>query len=267
MNFSVEGILVATLLILPGFLSSSIQRYFVKDRGSEAQWVAVSALRSLGLNAATSITLVALVKLVEWDLVVQEFTNQLKLLTVQQVGLYLLVLYGFALLYGLAMGLLWRHGRRFAFAQGWTPVSPFDDVFNDALAPVFRSKANRRRRNTDDYRRPWIRIALDDQTEVMGLLARSSVRIAVDKPFEVFLDPLYVRDKESGAWRPPQPPDGTEWVGAYMRVEPKTPMLVFAAPEVWRPSHPGAEEDQAAPPAELPGKEMFFFLRERRSGA
>lgn len=233
MDISVEGILVATLLILPGFLASSVERLFIDQAASEAQWIAVSALRSLGLNAAAALSLIVTVKLIAWDSLLQDFGNQLKLLTLRQAGLYLLVLYGLALIYGMIKGLLWKYWKNVSFIRRWTPISPYNDVWTDALDNTFRTKENRKLAGRPEQRCPWVCIALDEHTDIIGALTRSSMRIEPDKPFEIFLDPAYIRkdEKISQAMRL----DGTHVTGAYIRVEPKMPVFVLSAPSSWRP--------------------------------
>ena len=232
MDITVEGILVATLMILPGFAASSVQRAFIGQKGSEAQWIAVSALRSLVLNALTAIALTLAVKIIYWDLPVNDLSSQLSLLTVRQVGLYLLVLYALAISHGLAFGLLWKYGPTVAFRIGWTPVSPYEDVFTDALDSVFGSKENRKLSGDSKQKIPWLWVNLEAKIEVLGALKRSSVDIEQDKPFEIFLQPVYTRG-QGGCWEKLETPYGTEAVGAHIRIEPKTPVFVFSAPRNW----------------------------------
>lgn len=250
MNLGLESILVATFLILPGFLSSTIQKNIVKDQAPISQWIPVSILRSFVLNAIICAMFIFIAGYLQWTvpdvnlqptllaLSLSEAKNLNGQLTIQDLAIYLAVLYTIAAAYGLAMGFLWKKGKSVAFARGWTPVSPFPDVWTDALSTEFSSPKNLALEKTEQ-RKPWVRVKIESGAEVLGMIERSNVTIERDKPIELFLSRVFWINGRTGRAEAIKSISGSKAVGIYVRLDPKQCVEILSAPMNWSPDYGG----------------------------
>lgn len=97
---------------------------------------------------------------------------------------------------------------------------------------------------------PWIRVQVDDSCVLIGRLYRSSEKIDKDKPFEVFLTPVFQQDRQTGQVKELGKLADAEFLGIYLRIHEEAVAEIFSAVESWRPkqpqAHSGSTEDLGA---------------------
>jgi hypothetical protein len=230
MEFTLEGYVIAVLGILPGFLASGIQNFLVPQAGRSkiGEWVATSILTSLWLNVIVSIFFLTIFSdSVSLSSNIIRFVQDLRDQPVTRFLWYGGWIYSAASVWGLVSSLL--ASRLVSLPHRWrlTPISPVPNVFTDELDSRFRTKENLRLRDRPEQDVPWIRINRVELT-VIGRLRRSNVEFDIEKPFEVFLSPAYVIDKD--ARKTIASPDGI-----HLRVSPTDIVEIHSARADWVP--------------------------------
>ncbi|MEM7223956.1 MAG: DUF6338 family protein [Pseudomonadota bacterium] len=245
MSFSIEELLIALFLILPGFVTTLLQRVFhPKLFDSGLEWTAVSLLRSLLLNGVV-VLLAILSKEFSAALTLERLKEAVKTTTLGELALYFLGLYLLAALWGVALGrfpaLTPQHwARRFK----WTTVTRYTSIWNQ----VIHTRLDR-----DASLKPWLRLKLKDGREVLGRLRDSSLIVDRDKPIEIFMSPVYhITDKGPVEI---ESTDALQFKGTYFRLEPDTPLDFYVADRGWRP--PDGMELLRRPPAPPSANELI----------
>lgn len=143
MNLGVEGLIVAITLILPGFVASRVQAAVTDRPPTQAnQWIAVSLLRGFILNGVGLVIVVWLTDIFAMGGNFATVKTNLNQITVEKGLTYLGGIYVTAILYGLVIGFVLQRGRETLFTRGWTPISPYPDVWTDILSEKFETKEN-----------------------------------------------------------------------------------------------------------------------------
>ncbi len=240
MNIGFESALVAIFLVLPGFLTTILQRSITNisqgkddEAGTTATWAAVSLLRSLAMNAiATPLYFVASSSFSFEDTFFQ-IQSKLNDLPLSEFSVYLGCLYTLALVFGVILGL--QHKivtlHRWLHIQGWTSVTPNPNVWNAAIDSFFKAREVGINRQ---HGVPWVQVQVTDNRIVAGRLQRGNVSIQQDKAFEIFLTQSY--EIIDGEIVLPRTQRGFDCLGTYLRVTEQMPVHLFNGPENWDPA-------------------------------
>jgi len=229
MELGADDFLLTLVLVLPGFVTTLVERAFQPRRFAEfSEWLAVSVLRSLWLN------LLVLAAFVWWtdpgitDLKLSELADHLNAVALQQAALYVAAVYAAAPVWGVLKGTVWWLSFRAVLARGrWSKLRPFDNVWNDVL----RSALTQPGVGTPT---PWVRVSVGEGRVVLGRLRKSSVHVDRDKPIEVYLSPAYeVTGGPLQDLRIAIP--GIHFNGIYLRIGPETFVEIYATRPDWAP--------------------------------
>ncbi len=227
MNVDLQQLAVALLMLVPGFITTAVQRAFAPRRfTSDTHWVVSSLLVALPLN---------LLILVPFLLVGLPAVGALRLKDLPQIAqnatagaalIYLLLLYVLSLVVGLMLGrfpvlrlraLLNRSGL-VAFAQH---PSVWDRIF-EVRQPSDRPAA-------------WLCVRFDSGRTILGHLRNSSEHIDKEQPFEVYLEEPH--EWQYGRWVPLETAAMLRGRadGVYTRILPTQVVEFYFAPIDWKP--------------------------------
>ena len=219
MNINVQQLLVALVMLVPGFIATGVQRAFLPKRfSSDLQWVVHSLLLAAFLNG-----LVLSAFLINdssyLSLSVEDLTVKLKQVKVETVAFYLLALYSGGAIWGALSGAIPKLGLRAMLNQfGIVSYSEDPSVWHRLFVkqrPTSRPKT-------------WVQLGLDDGRTILGHLCHGSEHIDKDQPFEIYLDEVHVRS--GPIWEP------IAGDGMYLRLNPDQPAELHFKPVGWMPN-------------------------------
>ena len=233
MSVNLQQLLVALVMLVPGFIVTRIQRGFRPTRfPSQFEWFVSSILHGVVLNAALLFAVLWFVPDYR-STTLLDASEKLQKLSVQGAVFYLTVLYLFAVAWGAVSG-------RFSFLElraitnrlGLTPYAEHSSVWArifDKQVPANRSAI-------------WIRFDGDDGAQCLGRLRHSSEVVELDKPIELYLSPLYVFSDESESWDISRlSKTGEKSDGCYMRLTSDSAAQFLFREQDWAPFEASAE--------------------------
>lgn len=230
MELGADDFLLTLVLVLPGFVTTLVERAFQPRRYAEfAEWLAVSVLRSLGLNLAVAAGFVWWSDPALLQRPLSSVPDAIEAVTLARAALYVATLYALAPVWGVLKGTVAWLSFGAVLARGrWSKLRPFDNVWNDVLRTALVLPGAR------TAPAPWIRVSVGEGRVVLGRLRKSSVHVDRDKPIEVYLSPAY--EVTAG---PLEPLDirlaGIRFQGIYLRIGPETFVEIYAAGPDWLP--------------------------------
>ena len=236
MNFSTEGLVIFVLLLAPGFLCSWVQNSFVRSEETSNQFIARSIVISIVVNAVMIILIFSDLRELHGQSKVSEAKKIFEDLKFEKLFIYVALSYGIAILLGIIGGYASKNYPKIAAKLNWTPVTPYPSVWADRLDTEFRTPENLFLDGLSCQLRPWILVPLSSTSSAIGIMTRSSVDILQDKPIELFLENVYIKNKYD-SWRKQKPQNKASELGLYLRVEPRTPIIIYSAPENWVPTN------------------------------
>ncbi len=191
MSINLQQAFVALILLVPGFIVTSMQRGFkTKTFSSQSEWFVTSILQSIFLNLVTFAIASCFIDI--YGYTIKDAEIKLRDINVINVYYYFILLYAFAVIWGIVSGKWQSLGfRAVANKLGITPYGEHSSVWDrlfDKQVP-------------DDARAIWVTTIIDDGSEILGRLRHSSEIVVQDKPIELYITPYYVM--ENGAWKSP----------------------------------------------------------------
>lgn len=227
MEFTLEGLVLAIVAILPGFVRTAARQVIAPETERDtADWVAGSIVGSLVLNAVMLPVFVVYFHSLDLTKDIGSIKQAVLAVSGWRVLGYLGALYGLAVVSGLLAGAFAAYSpRELAYRLRLTPISPASNVFNDVLDDLMR-RASRPRPA------PWIRVRRKD-TLILGRLNNSSVDFDVDKPIEIFLDRVTLQRRGTLLLREPNIEE--RFQGLYLRLLPDDLVEILLAPPEWDP--------------------------------
>ena len=227
MSINLQQLLVALVMLVPGFIVTRIQRAFRPRRfSSQFEWFVSSILHGIVLNAVLVIALLWFVPGYR-AITLIEASVRLKQLAIPDVALYLAVLYLVAGIWGAISGMFsFLELRALANRFGLTRYAEHSSVW----ARIFDVQV------PDDRKTTWLRFDGGNSEQFFGRLRHSSEIVEQDKPIEVYFAPLYrlVGDQ----WQPvilsgtPEKCDG-----CYMRLTHENSIQFFFRDSEWNVPH------------------------------
>ncbi len=216
MNINLQQLIVALVILVPGFISSGIYRLFLTRRfESDFTYVVKSLLISIVLNF---ITLGIFIYAESYEnLSVSELSEEIKTLKLSDLINYFVLLYGASILHGFLVGRVWFFNLQLLLERFEIIRSKGEDsVWISAL----HKYSNKRKKNI------WVKITSDDQI-VFGRLRRSSEFVDHDSAFEIYLINTYRLRKNTL-----KPMDND---GLYLRLNPDQITEIFYREKDWLP--------------------------------
>lgn len=189
MSLDLEQALLLLILVVPGFIVSSIQRAFgARNYSSQFEWFVSSVILSILLNFTVSASYV-LFDMMPFN-TYKEVLKQLPEIKIFHIVIYAAIVYISAVVFGILSG-KWQTSslRRLAVKLGLTSYAPNSSVWDR----LFEKQV------PDNRRRIWIRTTINQGTEIFGRLRHSSEIVEQDKPIEIYVSPFYVL--HDGAWK------------------------------------------------------------------
>lgn len=200
--------LVLLVMLVPGFIVTSIQRGFRPRRfATQFDWFASSILYSIYLNAVVFIFWLLAVPDGQ-ALTIDGVSKQFGSLKITWLLWYLAALYIIAVIWGAITGRWQTIGfRAIANRLGITQYGEHGSVW----ARVFDRQVPARKGAI------WLKICLEGGTTIFGKLRHSSARVEQDKPIEVYISPYYELTNEG--WKRASLPKGDEISdGIYLKI-------------------------------------------------
>ncbi len=215
--------LVLMVMLVPGFIVTSIQRGFRPRRfATQFDWFVTSVLYGIGLNAACLILLLLVVPGYKALNVVDVF-NQIQTLNVLWIALYFCGLYIISVICGGLTGKWQIIGlRAIANRLGITPYAEHSSVW----ARLFDKQVPSERDAI------WVKISIGNAIPIFGRLRHSSAWIEQDKPIEVYISPYYELTKDG--WKPAsleRDREGSD--GIYLKITNETSVEFFFRDQEW----------------------------------
>lgn len=168
---------------------------------------------------------------------ITEIQIQLSNLPGKSAVIYVVLLLSIGVMWGLVSGFLplteWY--RQSAYARAVSPFAPDRDVFNMALGQIFRSKKNLRLSGKECQAVPWIQCELANH-RIFGRMQYSSKHIDRNKPFEIFLSPVYELKDGTAIRLESAFGEGSRMKGVYMKIRPEQELYVISARADWLPN-------------------------------
>ncbi len=215
--------LVLMVMLVPGFIVTSIQRGFRPRRfATQFDWFVTSVLYGITLNAACLILLLLVVPGYKTLNVIDVF-NQIQTIKVLWIVLYFCGLYILAVVWGGLTGKWQIIGLRAIVNRlGITPYGEHSSVWDrlfDKQVPSGRDAI-------------WVKISMGDADPIFGRLRHSSAWVEQDKPIEVYISPCYELTKEG--WKPTSlAREGEESDGIYLKITNETSVEFFFRDQAW----------------------------------
>ena len=227
MSINLQQLLVALVMLVPGFIVTRIQRAFRPRRfSSQFEWFVSSILQGVVLNAVLIITLFWFVPDYR-VMTLLEASSRLKQLAIQDVAFYLTALYLFAVIWGAISGRFpFLELRALANRFGLTRYAEHSSVW----ARIFDVQVPNNRKAT------WLRFDGGNSEQFFGRLRHSSEFVEQDKPIEVYFAPLYrlVDDQWQHVSLSGTP---EQCDGCYMRLTPENTIQFFFRALEWNVPH------------------------------
>jgi len=191
MSIDFEQMLVLLVLVIPGFIVTSMHRAFgTKSYENQFEWFVVSVIQSIFLNILTLMFFVNLnlIHIVNYE----EAIKKLPQVPIDQLLFYIFSVYLVGAVWGAVTG-KWQQTslRSLAKALKITKYAPNPSVW-DRLFEV---------QIPEGKERIWVYTKAADATEIFGRLRHSSEIVAQDKPIELYISPYFV--KTNGDWHIP----------------------------------------------------------------
>ena len=226
MDINVQQLLVSLFLLVPGFISTEIQKsYSPKKYETDFQWVVSSLLISLVINAML-IFIILLFSEFRIDTKLSEVSSLDDEISLFTVGIYVFLLYGFSVLWGILSGAYPLFGlKAFLNHFGIVPYAHNPSVW-DRIFEVRRPKE-----------RPVTWVKFNQCNEVyLAHLCHSSSHVEMDKSFEIYVD--RVHRHECNKWVPygfGQNSDHIPCDGVYFRITPESFIELYFQNINWDP--------------------------------
>jgi hypothetical protein len=225
MNIGLQQLAVALIMLVPGFIATSIQKAFAPRRfSSDLHWTVSSLMIALILNLVVLFPFILI-----WRPKVFGFTlkavSQIDDITITVVLIYVLILYAVAIALGALLGFFPKLRLRAVLnSAGLTGFAQDPSVWDRIFS----------KRRPPDRPITWLCLRLGDGHVLLGHLRHSSEYIDMDKPFEVYLeDPYEWKDKH---WiRLETHSLGARADGIYTRILPEQVVEFYFAKKDWKP--------------------------------
>jgi hypothetical protein len=227
MNVDFQQLAVALIMLVPGFITTSIQRAFAPRRfASDAHWVVSSLLIALPLNFLAMLPFWVMHLPAAATLRLRDLPESARNVSAGAALTYVLVLYSLALVVGLLVGrfpglrlrALLNRARVVSFAEH---PSVWDRIFD-----VRRPK---------DRPTTWLCIRAEHGKLVFGHLRNSSEHIDRQHPFEIYLEQPH--EWLYGRWVPMEidAPLRRKADGVYLRILPAQLVELYFVADGWKP--------------------------------
>ena len=219
MSIDLQQILVALVMLVPGFIVSNIQRTFISKRfETDFQWVVSSLLIAIMLNAAAMAVFIT-IKTEISDLTLKALSEEIIKVKLFTVLIYFAALYFTSVVVGLILGIFPNlQVRTLLNKLKLTSLGSDPSVWNR----IFRMQRTKERPIT------WLKIKLDEHRTILGHLKHSSERVDMDAAFEVYLNEIY-DVKTDGSLTP------AKMDGLYLRLNPDQPAEIYFKTRDWKP--------------------------------
>lgn len=224
MSIDLEQAIVLLVLVVPGFIVTTMHRAFgTKSYDAQFEWFVVSVIQSVFLNFITLIFFVStnLVQIVSYE----EALKHLPKTPIGDLFIYIFTVYIAGALWGGITG-KWQQTslRSLAKVLRITRYAPNPSVW-DRLFDVQVPKGKER---------IWVYTKTADATEIFGRLRHSSETVAQDKPIELYISPYYV--KTNDMWKKPSIFSEENCSdGMYMKLTDEKYIQFYFKDENWRP--------------------------------
>lgn len=218
-----DGVALAALLLMPGLVTLIVMSVILGSQHRTGfEWLGHSLLCSITLNAL-KLWFTGPIRFSDFQ-TYEAFRSALPNLPLETVNEHLLYLYSAAVFFGVALGvgsLTVRNGRKWlVFGAGRPTPTDHDSVFN---ATIMRLEDVVKRKRSGAI---WLLLDVDGH-RCLGQLRSANLKVARDKPIELFLQPVYQVDDEPIL---PSLPSFT-LCGLYHRLEPGKPVMIFSGAE------------------------------------
>lgn len=224
MSIDLEQALVLLVLVIPGFIVTSMHRAFgIKIYGAQFEWFVVSVAQSIFLNFVT------LVVFVSFDLIqistYEEVIKKLPKTSIDELLIYILSVYFVGAIWGGITGKWQQTSLRslanFLKITKYAPnLSVWDRLF-DVQVP-------------DGKKRIWVYTKTSDSTEIFGRLRHSSEIVSQDKPIELYISPYFV--KVNDQWERPSILSADNFSdGIYIKLTDEQYMQFYFKGDDWSP--------------------------------
>ncbi len=220
MNVNLQQLVVALIMLVPGFIGTNIQKAFSARRyASDFEWVVKSLLVAIVLNG---ITLIFFIRLFGYDHItnpigqVPSLANSIRIV---DVFYYLGSLYLSSILYGFSLG-LYPNLQLTAILNRLklTNVGREESVWNT----IFR------KHRPEDRKATWLKIKESNELVIIGRLRHSSVNVDMDLPFEIYMNKVHYQS-DDGRYVPYASD------GMYLRLMPNQQAEILFKEEDWSP--------------------------------
>jgi len=221
MNINLQQLLVALVMLVPGFIASEIQKLlFTKRYSSDLVWVVKSLLTAIVLNGLTlSVALVFSSYQLD-KITVAEVSKIIQNISIQVLIIYFGTLYLLSAVYGFLVGRFPGLRLPNVFIKlGFTQISDEDSVWKGAL----------KKYRSSEKPNIWLKIAVTDSRTIFARLKHSSQYVDFDSPFEVYVKHIHNVLPDGSM-------EAVEADGMYLRLNPEQVAEVFYKPKQWMPS-------------------------------
>ncbi len=220
MDINLQQILVALVMLVPGFIATNIQRAFISRKfSSDFEWVVKSLLIALTVNAIMLFSVLIFIDPELLKLSTKDISDRMLTINGSSVGLYLLILYTASIIYGFITG-------KFPILQLRAILSKWGIISLGTDQSVWNRFLDKQR--PPDKRSVWLKIKLDEKKTIFGQMKHSSEFISMDEAFEVYLSHVCSAG-EDGSLTP------LSMDGLYMRIKTDQPAEVYFRKVGWEP--------------------------------
>ncbi len=226
MQFSVEQLIVALLLLVPGFFLTAAEEVFQPRRFSTTYHRTVASLLwSLIINLIALLLYAWLSEAIQLG----SSASQLKEAVHDQPATHWLAylggVYVFSILVGTLLGLFPQcRPRHIANRIGLARVSSHDSVWN----AIFGKQRPSNKPIT------WLKVSRKNGPTFFGHLRHSTARVDLGRPIEIYLSPVFVEN--NGVLMPAEGAMGASAEGVYLWLEASTSVEFYFADAAWKPS-------------------------------
>lgn len=226
MSIDLQQAFIALILLVPGFIVTSMHRGFkTKIFSSQFEWFVSSILHSIFLNLVTIGAAINFIDVSSYS--VKDAELKLKDIGLIDVYYYFILLYVFALLWGILSGKFQSLGlRAMANKIGLTPYGEHSSVWDR----LFEKQV------PDNAQAIWVSTTIDNNVHILGRLRHSSETVIQDKPIELYIAPYYVL--ENGNLNVPSLPDsGGVSNGIYLKLTDEKNIKFYFKADSWMPEN------------------------------
>ena len=200
--------LVLLIMLVPGFIVTSIQRGFRPRRfATQFEWLSTSLLWGVSLNAIVLVLIVLTIADYK-ALTITDVCRLFRDFKIAWLVWYFISLYSLSAICGIIIGKWPVLGLRSILNRlKFTPYAEHSSVWDrifDEQGPAYKKAV-------------WVRIALVEGATMFGRLRHSSAIVEQDKPIEVYVSPCY--ELTSEGWKRVALPHGDEKSdGIYLKI-------------------------------------------------